>query len=64
VKEVVKTLLPMNLRKSISEKLKQQNLGKPKLSPKLRKQLTEDYREDILKLQDLIGRDLSKWLEV
>jgi hypothetical protein len=25
--------------------------------------LTEEYREDILKLQDLIGRDLSHWLK-
>ncbi|MBP0012190.1 MAG: sulfotransferase [Roseofilum sp. SBFL] len=63
VKAVVKTLLPMKFRKSIADRLKQQNLGKPKLSPKLRKELTEEYREDILKLQDLIGRDLSKWLE-
>ncbi len=25
--------------------------------------MVELYREDILALQDLIGRDLSKWLE-
>ena len=24
--------------------------------------LTQGYRDDILKLQDLIGRDLSHWL--
>jgi len=35
----------------------------PPLSPTLRAELLEDYREDILRLQDLIGRDLSLWLE-
>jgi hypothetical protein len=25
--------------------------------------LTDSYREDILRLQELIGRDLSAWLE-
>ncbi len=31
-------------------------------TPGLRRMLTELYREDILKLQDLIDRDLSAWL--
>ena len=35
----------------------------PPLDPEIRARLTEDYREDILKLQDLIGRDLSHWLK-
>jgi hypothetical protein len=34
----------------------------PPIDPEIRKWLIEDYREDILKLQDLIGRDLSVWL--
>ncbi len=29
----------------------------------IREQLLDSYREDILRLQDLIGRDLSPWLE-
>jgi hypothetical protein len=29
----------------------------------VREELQEAYREDILKLQGLIGRDLSTWLE-
>lgn len=33
------------------------------LDPRTRKHLVEEYREDILKLQGLIGRDLSAWLE-
>ena len=36
----------------------------PKLSPGVRSRLTEAYfKEDILKLQDLIQRDLSAWVE-
>ena len=32
------------------------------LDAETRARLTEDYREDIVQLQDLIGRDLSHWL--
>lgn len=40
------------------------NLKKPpQLSLEVQRQLIEVYREDILKLQNLIQRDLSKWLE-
>lgn len=35
----------------------------PPLDPELRSRLTTCYREDILRLQDLIGRDLSNWLK-
>jgi hypothetical protein len=32
------------------------------LDPALRDELTQDYRDDILRLQDMIDRDLSHWL--
>ncbi len=35
----------------------------PSLNPALRAELLEGYKEDISKLQGLIGRDLSPWLE-
>ena len=35
----------------------------PPLDPELREGLIEGYKEDILRLQVLIGRDLSAWLE-
>ena len=62
LKAIAKTILPKDFRKNLADRLKQKNLGKPELSAKLRRQLIEDYREDILQLQDLIGRDLSSWL--
>jgi hypothetical protein len=34
----------------------------PPLDPEVRARLMEGYREDILRLQELIGRDLSAWL--
>jgi Sulfotransferase family len=34
----------------------------PPIDPELREELVEGYKEDILRLQDLIGRDLSMWL--
>ena len=35
----------------------------PPLDPTLRSDLTERYRDDILRTQDLIDRDLSHWLK-
>ncbi len=40
------------------------NLYRPVLSPDLKQELTLIYHEEILRLQDLIGRDLSYWLAV
>lgn len=64
VKFLLKPLLPQPLRLSMISGLKSLNQTKPPpLDPEIRRQLTEEYREDILKLQDLIGRDLSHWLK-
>ena len=35
----------------------------PPFPAEIREQLLESYREDILRLQDLIGGDLSPWLD-
>jgi len=36
---------------------------RPSIDPAMRREIIADYRCDILKLSDLIGRDLSHWLE-
>jgi hypothetical protein len=62
---VSRVLLPEPVRFWIADRLKARlftRLARPTLSPIVRQQLVELYREDILKLQDLIGRDLSAWL--
>lgn len=63
VKSILKPLFPTGMRQQVATSLKNKNLVKPKLTPEVRRQLVENYREDILKLQDLIQRDLSKWLK-
>jgi hypothetical protein len=37
--------------------------GKPDLDPELRRKLVSIYREDVKQLQELLGRDLSAWLD-
>ena len=64
------TLCKFFLTKRIRQKIKtcinlrNENFVKPPLLPEVRRQLIQIFREDILKLQDLIQRDLSKWLEI
>lgn len=63
IKSVVKPLLPKSLRQSVLQNVTKSNLGtKPTLSPQMRQKLIAIYREDILKLQELIQKDLSEWL--
>lgn len=65
-KRILRTYLPEEQRARISSrfaKLRARNLARPqRLPPETRKRLVERYREDILGLQALIGRDLSGWL--
>lgn len=52
----------MWLQKSVNN-LRDRNLVQPKLDPELKDRITQEiYKEDILKLQELIGKDLSHWL--
>ena len=73
IKEVFKPLLNSDIRYKIVKGLRQKNLTassnlepskRPTLTPSVRQQLANDYREDILRLQDLLQRDLSHWLQV
>jgi hypothetical protein len=68
VKSTVKALLPMNLLRRAKIAVENLNIGRefqiivPPMPDSIRKRLQNDYRDDILKLQDLIGQDLSRWL--
>lgn len=62
IKPVLNQLIPAKLGSNLKGYYSRQNLAKPKLSPEIRQQLIEVYRDDILQLQTLIQRDLSKWL--
>lgn len=58
----IQRVLPKGLRSTIWRRLNQANLERTSLPARLRQQLTADYRDDILLLQDLLQRDLSGWL--
>lgn len=59
VKRLLKPLIPRPMR----QKARKVNLAKPKLNDELKSQLINEYREDIMNLQNLINRDLSEWLQ-
>jgi len=67
IKKTLKNTLPKNTKKLIRgklrEKLFENNLEKPQMKPETRKMLIEYYQENILKLQELINRDLTNWLK-
>ncbi len=57
---LVERVLPARLRGYVKRRI---FVKPPPFPPEVRRQLTDSYREDILRLQELIGRDLSAWLE-
>ena len=63
LKSFIKPFVPEKMRRRIRVNLRNRNLAKPPMPEGVREQLTEAYREDILKLQGLLGRDLSSWLK-
>ena len=62
---ILKKVMSVETRQQLRDRLINLNSQTKKavpLSAEDRQQLIELYREDILQLQDLVGRDLSKWL--
>lgn len=62
LKGMVKPLIPTWLRYELSQRLNQRLLEKPPLSEETSRWLMSSFKNDILALEDLIGRDLSRWL--
>jgi hypothetical protein len=63
-KSAVRLLVPRALRSHVFATLYGWNsVPKPPYPQDIRRQLRDFYREDILKLEKLIDRDLSAWLE-
>ncbi len=63
VMNLARSLSPTWLR-AVAMKTRNQVLAssKPSMDPEIRRKLIHVYREDILKLQDFLGKDLSAWL--
>lgn len=62
IKSLAEMLVPERVRLRAGAAVREANVARRRLDPALRAELVEDYREDILRLQELIGRDLSHWL--
>ncbi len=63
LKSTAKLFLPQELRYNLGQRINQRLLTKPSMSKETGKELLGSYKDDILSLQGLIGRDLSSWLE-
>jgi hypothetical protein len=61
IRRVIRPMVPERLRDRAFERLTR-DLVKPPLDPETRARFTAAVRDEILELQDLIGRDLSHWL--
>jgi len=67
LKSAAKRVIPQSLRMSVVQWEKWRNVSpieKPEVPSELRKELIEYYRDDVLRLQKMIRRDLSHWLEM
>lgn len=66
LKKFIGNFLPKDVRRKMRLKVQstvyKYNLEKKEMLPETSAQLKKIYREDVLKLQDLIKRDLSNWL--
>lgn len=62
IRRLSRYVIPEAVRERLLIRMKNVNLEKPPLEPAVRERLVAAYRDDVLRLQDLIGRDLSAWL--
>lgn len=65
LKTLVKPLLPARIRSSLRAAITEHrtSLRRPPVPPQIRRELIAEHRLDTLRLQDLIQRDLSHWLQ-
>jgi hypothetical protein len=66
LKTFIGKLLPQELRRKARLKIQstvyKYNLEKETINPETRERLKNVFREDVMKLQELIGRDLTAWI--
>jgi hypothetical protein len=63
VRSALRSLVPASARSRIRDFTLQHNTRCLRLAPEERRELTNDYRDDIGLLGRLLGRDLSHWLK-
>jgi Sulfotransferase domain len=62
VRFLARRLVPEDIRLRFTQHMRSRNLVRLSIPQEVRDRLTEHNRESILRLQDLIDRDLSAWL--
>jgi hypothetical protein len=62
IRTVARQAIGEETRWRFTSSVRNRNIVRQSISPDLRRQLTELFREDILHLQELLNRDLSGWL--
>jgi hypothetical protein len=62
VRRALRPFLPQRVRLRMLTRLRARSLTRPTMDPNVRADLVDGYREDILKLQNRLARDLSAWL--
>ncbi len=65
VQQTMRKLIPIPAiwRHRLATRLRKKNIYRPSLGHRMRRRLLRIYHDDILMLQDLIGRDLGSWLK-
>lgn len=63
LKKLLKSVIPYQVRARIRTAVDQRNIQRQEMPIALRSKLIDIYREEIIKLQDLLNKDLSSWLE-
>lgn len=59
---LIRRLLPDGLARRVGDRVRRLNQTRPRLPGRLRRRLIDRYREDVVKLQEIMRRDLSHWL--
>ena len=66
VRKIGKRLVPKPLRQQIMKGLWRLNIKyvpRPPMDPELKRQLQEEFKPEVEKLSELLGRDLTHWVE-
>ncbi len=63
LRPVIRFFIPSKQRKKISLNIQQKNLIQMKIKPETGEMLKNEFRDEILKLEKLLNRDLSSWLK-
>jgi hypothetical protein len=62
IRTVARKVIGEETRWRFTSSVRNRNIVRQSISPEMRRELTELFREDTLRLQDLLDRDLSGWL--